>query len=232
MFCPFFMFGFRSFPMPARILKTDTQENLQIAIKEAKDVILTRGLVAIPTESFYALAVNVTDEKAIHRLIAAKKRLEKNPILILIPSIDAVNDYVDSVPVVAAKLMKQFWPGGLTLVFEARASVSSLLTAGTGKIGVRLSSHFLPTELARLAGTAITGTSANLSGQPACKTSREVMGTIGDAVDLVLDGGETQGGKGSTVLDVTVDPPLILREGMVRRDALMRFFRSGNDPIA
>jgi L-threonylcarbamoyladenylate synthase len=223
MFCPSFIFGFRSFPMPARILKTDTQEDLQIAIKEAKDVILTGGLVAIPTESFYALAVNVTDEKAIHRLAAAKKRPENNPILILIPSVDAVNDYVDSVPAVAAKLMKHFWPGGLTLVFEARASVSSLLTAGTGKIGVRLSSHFLPTELARLAGVAITGTSANLSGQPGCRNAQEVLAALGDEIDVVLDGGETQGGKGSTVLDVTVDPPLILREGMIPRDALCPF---------
>jgi L-threonylcarbamoyladenylate synthase len=212
--------------MPARILKTDTQENLQIAIKEAKDVILAGGVVAVPTESFYGLAVSAKDEGALHRLMAVKKRSEKSPILILIPSIDAVNDYVNSVPAVAAKLMKQFWPGGLTLVFEAKAGLPSLLTAGTGKIGVRLSSHFVPTELARLAGEAITGTSANLSGQAACRNAQEVMAALGNYIDSILDGGETQGGKGSTVLDVTTDPPLILREGMVSRDVLMRFLSS------
>jgi L-threonylcarbamoyladenylate synthase len=212
--------------MPARILKTDTQENLQIAIKEARDVIFAGGVVAIPTESFYGLAVNATDEKAIHRLIAVKKRPEKNPVLILIPTIDAIDDYVDSVPPVAAKLMKHFWPGGLTLVFEARASVSSLLTAGTGKIGVRLSSHPVSTELARAAGVAITGTSANLSGQPGCRNVQEVMAALGDEIDVVLDGGETQGGKGSTVLDVTTDPPQILREGMVSRHVLKPFLTS------
>jgi L-threonylcarbamoyladenylate synthase len=212
--------------MPARILKTDTQENLQIAVKEAKDLILTGGLVAIPTESFYALAVNVADEKAIHRLTAAKKRPKNSPILILIPSVDAVKNYVDSVPTVAAKLMKRFWPGGLTLVFKARATVSCLLTAGTEKIGVRLSSHFLPTELARLAGGAITGTSANLSGHPTCRNAQEVMAALGNEIDVVLDGGETQGGRGSTVLDVTVDPPLILREGMVARNGIMHLLKS------
>jgi L-threonylcarbamoyladenylate synthase len=209
--------------MAARILKTDTQEKVQIAIKDARDVILAGGVVAIPTESFYGLAVNATDEKAIHRVIAAKKRPEKNPILILISSMDAVNDYVESVPGVAAELMKQFWSGGLTLLFKAKASLPSLLTGGTGKIGVRLSSHFLPTELARLAGVAVTGTSANLSGQPACTNAQEVMDALGNEIDLILDDGETPGGKGSTVLDVTVDPAQILREGMVARDALLRF---------
>jgi L-threonylcarbamoyladenylate synthase len=210
--------------MPVRILKTDTQENLQIAIKEAANVILTGGVVAIPTESFYGLAVNATDEKAIHRLIAVKKRPEKNPVLILIPSTDAINDYVDSVPPVAAKLMKHFWPGGLTLVFEARASMSSLLTAGTGKIGVRLSSHPVPTELARVVGVAITGTSANVTGEPPCVDAEEVLKALGSQVDMILDGGETAGGRGSTVLDVTVAPPFILREGMVSRKLLIPFW--------
>jgi L-threonylcarbamoyladenylate synthase len=209
--------------MPARILKTDTQEKVQIAIKDAAKVILSGGVVALPTESFYGLAVNPGDEKAVRRLLAVKKRPESNPILILIPSMEAIHDYVDSVPPRADRLMKQFWPGGLTMVFKAKAGFPSSLTAGTGKIGIRLSSHFLPTELARLAGVAITGTSANLSGRPACKSAEEVMDTLGDALDLILDGGETQGGKGSTILDVTVDPPLILREGMVTRDALIPF---------
>ncbi len=212
--------------MSARLLNVGAEESRRLALQEAKEVILSGGVVALPTESFYGLAVNAIDEDALRCLTAAKKRPEKNPILILIPSIDAVKDYVDSVPPMADKLMKHFWPGGLTLVFRAKASLSSLLTAGTGKIGVRLSSHPVPTELSRLAGVPITGTSANLSGQPARKTAREVMDTLGDAIDLILDGGETQGGKGSTVLDVTTDPALILREGMVRRDALMRFFRS------
>jgi L-threonylcarbamoyladenylate synthase len=212
--------------MPVRILKTDSRKKHLIAIKEAADVILTGGVVAVPTESFYGLAVNVRDEKAIRRLIAVKKRPENNPILILVPSIDAVNGYVDSVPAIASKLMEHLWPGGITMVFQARASLSSLLTAATGKIGVRLSSHPVPTELSRFVGTAITGTSANLSGQPACKKAQEVMAAFGDAIDLILDGGETIGGSGSTVLDVTTDPPRILRQGLVSRDALMLLLKS------
>ncbi len=174
----------------------------------------------MPTESFYGLAVSVRDEKAILRLLALKRRPEKNPILILIPSAEALRDYVASVPPVAARLMERFWPGGLTLVFKATEGISRFLTAGTGKIGVRLSSHPVPTDLAKAAGTAVTGTSANLSGQPPCRSSREVMAALGNDVDLILDGGETPGGRGSTVLDVTSDPPELVREGMIAMEEL------------
>ncbi|UCF58001.1 MAG: Sua5/YciO/YrdC/YwlC family protein, partial [Deltaproteobacteria bacterium] len=95
-----------------------------------------------------------------------------------------------------------------------------LLTGGTGKIGVRLSSHPVATALAQAMGAPITGTSANISGQPACLSAEAVFRSLGKSVDLILDGGDTKGGKGSTILDVTVDPPVILREGMVSWERL------------
>ena len=112
------------------------------------------------------------------------------------------------------------WPGGLTLVFEAGPRTPGSLTAGTGKIGVRLSSHPIATGLAQSAGLPITGTSANVSGEPACIKAEEVSRSLGRTVDLILDGGETEGGKGSTILDITVKPPRVLREGMVSREDL------------
>ncbi|MBU2498030.1 MAG: threonylcarbamoyl-AMP synthase [Proteobacteria bacterium] len=196
---------------------------MRAAIEEAASVISAGGVVALPTESFYGLAVDAMNEKAIERLIAIKRRRDDNPILILLPSREVLPQYVAAIPDVAMRLMDHFWPGGLTMVFEAKAGISPLLTAGTGKIGVRLSSHPLPTELARLVGAAITGTSANRSGQPPCTSAQEVMDAIGDDIDLILDGGRTQGGKGSTVLDLTVDPPLVVREGMVGRETLAPF---------
>jgi L-threonylcarbamoyladenylate synthase len=214
--------------MSSLVLKTDTWESLRMALNTAKDVILSGGVVAVPTESFYGLAVSVTDEKAIHRLMLIKKRPEQNPILILISSVDDLDRYVVRVPPVAAKLIRLFWPGGLTLVFQGKENLSPMLTSGTGQIGVRLSSHPVPTELARLAGVAITGTSANVSGEPPCMSVAQVMKTIGNEIDLVIDGGETQGGKGSTVLNITVQPPEILREGIVSRELLMPFL-SGTD---
>jgi L-threonylcarbamoyladenylate synthase len=202
------------------LIKLDTENNLKTGLKRAAESILSGGVVAIPTESFYGLAVNPTDVRAIKRLFDVKKRRGDQPILLLIPSVEHLDQYVIHVPHIAHQLMNEFWPGGLTLIFDAKPSLPRELTAGTGKIGVRLSSHPIPTALAQAVGTPITGTSANISGQPACSSAKEVFRGLGDKVDLILDGGETAGGKGSTVLDVTVDPPVVVREGMVSREVI------------
>jgi L-threonylcarbamoyladenylate synthase len=173
------------------------------------------GLVAYPTESFYGLAVDATNETAVRRLFQIKKRGPDRPVLILIPSLGTLASWVATVPAVARFLMERFWPGGLTLVFEAGQAVSPLLTAGTGRIGIRLSSHPVATALTQALGAPITGTSANISGEPACRSAAEVVRALGQSVTLLLDGGRTQGTAGSTILDVTADPPEVLREGMV-----------------
>jgi L-threonylcarbamoyladenylate synthase len=165
------------------LIKLDTEGNLKIGLKKAADSILSGGVVAIPTESFYGLAVNAANSSAIQRLLDVKKRSGDQPILILIPSVEQLDQYVILIPEIARLLMNEFWPGGLTLIFEA--------------------------------GSPITATSANISGQPACSSAKEVFQYLGESVDLILDGGETAGGKGSTVLDVTIDPPVVVREGMV-----------------
>ena len=208
--------------MSSRLLKID-ERNFREVIQEAAQVIHGGGVVAVPTESFYGLAVHALDEKAIERLFAVKRRREDNPVLILIPSKEGLSSYVTEVYKKDRKLMERFWPGGLTMVFFAGPILPRSLTAGTGKIGVRLSSHSVPTELARAVGAPITGTSANRSGQPPCSTAEEVMEALGEDIDLILDGGKTAGGKGSTVLDVTTDPPVVVREGIVSRDALRPF---------
>jgi len=211
--------------MPARLLKID-EKNFGKVIQEASQVILSGGVVAVPTESFYGLAVHALKEMAIERLFAVKGRREDNPLLILIASEESLSPDVTGVSDRARSLMERFWPGGLTLVLFADPVLPVSLTAGTGKIGVRLSSHPVPRELARALGAPITGTSANRSGQPSCLTAEEVMEAVGEDIDLILDGGRTPGGRGSTVLDVTLDPPVILRQGMVSHEELFPFLRS------
>jgi L-threonylcarbamoyladenylate synthase len=201
----------------------NAERDMVTALARAAEVVLSGGVVAIPTESFYGLAVNALDEAAIRRLLAVKQIREKHPILTLVPSREALAKYVVSIPPLAKTLMQAFWPGGLTLVLNASAIVPPLLTAGTGKIGVRLSSHPVATDLAQAVGQPITGTSANVSGEPACVSAGEVLHALGKELDLILDGGMTAGGMGSTILDLTVDPPKILREGMVARDLLQTF---------
>jgi L-threonylcarbamoyladenylate synthase len=200
--------------------KVDISQDFQSAIGKAADVLLAGGVIAFPTETLYGLGVDIRNEAAISRLFKIKKRSADSPVLILIPSVESLAQYVDNVPPIALRLIELFWPGGLTLVFEAGAMVSPLLTAGTGKIGIRLSGHIVATSLARAIESAITGTSANFSGEPACRSAQEVLDCLGENVDLILDGGKTSGSIGSTVVDVTTDPLRILRQGVVAREQI------------
>jgi len=202
------------------VIRTHNEKDLRNGVDRARHIILSGGIVAFPTESFYGLAVNASDENAIGRLFKIKKRMDNMPVLVLIPSLEYLKGYVADVPEIALRLIGRFWPGGLTLLFKAGSGISPLLTSGTGKIGVRISSHPLAAALARAVDSPITGTSANISGKPGCVTAKEVYSSLGRGVDLILDGGETKGGKGSTILDVTVNPPEIIREGMISREQL------------
>jgi len=205
------------------IIHPDSFEKQEQALKKAKEILLQGGVVACPTESFYGLAVDASNEEAIRRLFALKRRAAGHPILLLIPSVELLPEYVIRIPPVAQQLINKFWPGGLTLVFEASKRISPLLTAGSDKIGRRLSNHLLATALAQAVGAPVTGTSANISGSPPCCSAKEVFVSFREGIDLIIDGGETAGGIGSTILDVTVDPPQILRSGMVQRRQLEKF---------
>ena len=202
------------------VIRTDNAEGLRNGLDRARQIILRGGIVAFPTESFYGLAGNASDEDAIRRLFKIKIRRDNSPILVLIPSLEYLEEYVADVPEIALRLIKRYWPGGLTLLFKAGSEISPLLTAGTGKIGVRISGHPVAAALTRAVGSPITGTSANISGQQGCVTAKEVCETLGIGVDLILDAGRTAGGKGSTILDVTVNPPEIIREGMISHEQI------------
>ena len=206
-----------------RIIRINSSGNFQTAIKRAAKILISGGIIAYPTETFYGLAVDATNEEAIKRLFLIKKRTPALPILILIPSVDALCRYVRRIPEIGNKLINKFWPGGLTIIFEADQKVSPILTAGSGKIGVRLSSHPVATALTREIGVPVTGTSANISGAPPCRSGSEVLISFKKGVDLILDGGKTKASPGSTIIDITVSPPQILREGMIDKSRLREF---------
>lgn len=211
------MGNFRTSPEVINVL---TEKGLQKGIETAKKTILSGGLVAFPTESFYGLGVNSLDQKAIRRLFQVKKRRSNQPILILLPSLESLDQYALNIPGTAYKLIERFWPGGLTLIFQAAPGISPLLTAGTGKIGIRLSGHPVAAALVKAVGLPLTATSANLSGRPPCSGADEVLKSLGQSIDIILDGGRTTGKIGSTLMDVTVDPPQVLRQGMVGRSLI------------
>ena len=133
---------------------------------------------------------------------------------------------VEEIPVSAQILMKTFWPGPLTMVFKASPSVLPRLTADTRKIGIRISSHPLARILAGELGGPLTATSANLSGDLECSSADAVVRALGDLPDAVIDSGKTPGGAGSTILDITVFPPRILREGVISGDFILSALNS------
>ena len=176
------------------------------------------GLIALPTESFYGLAVAPFDERALAKLWQVKDRSEGKPILVLIGEGLQLAPFVRSIPPAATVLMNAFWPGPLTIVFPAAGGLSDAVTAGTGSVGIRLSASQPLVDLLRRVGP-VTGTSANREGMPPPRTVEEVQHNLGDALDLIVDAGPTPGGRPSTVIDVQ-GPIRIIREGAIERGAI------------
>jgi len=184
------------------------------ALGEAALVLARGGLVAFPTETFYGLGAGALDRAAIRRIFGLKGRPETKPLLLLVDSI-GMAEAVGEVGARARALMVRHWPGALTLVLRARPGVPIEVTAGTRTVGVRLSPHPVALGLVRALRAPVTAPSANPSGLEPPTTASAVLAYFGDAIDLVLDGGGTAGGEPSTVLDTTVDPPRVLRQGAV-----------------
>jgi L-threonylcarbamoyladenylate synthase len=198
------------------ILKVDQHTSRsEEVISQAAQIILSGGVLAFPTETFYGLAALASDREAIERVYLLKRRSPDKSISILIAELVELQNWVESIPAEAHHLAARFWPGPLTLVFAAARHLPTNLTAATGKVGVRISSHPTARALVQAVGVPITATSANLSGEPNCRSSAEVLAQMGADLEAVLDAGLTPGGKVSTIADVTIRPPKILRTGAI-----------------
>lgn len=197
------------------------------SLREASRVVQEGGVIAFPTETFYGLGAWPFNAHAVQRVFDLKGRaLQAAPILVLIRSRIDLEALTSEITPTAERLMETYWPGPLTLVFRASGSVPSVLTAGTGTIGIRLSAHADVQHLLAAVGGPLTGTSANRSGQPPAATADDVDRTVGMDVDLILNGGETPGGLPSTVVDTTVAPPRLVREGRVPKASLLSLIGS------
>ena len=197
------------------------------SLREAAGIVRRGGVIAFPTETFYGLGACPFDARAVQRLFDLKGRSPRTaPILVLIRSRADLGQLVSEITPAAERLMDACWPGPLTLVFRAAAAVPSVLTAGMGTIGVRLSASSDVQRLLEAIGGPLTGTSANRTGQPPATTVDEVERALGDGVDAILNGGVTPGGLPSTVVDTTVDPPRLLREGRVPTASLRSVLNS------
>lgn len=206
---------------PSSIRKVNPRKPEPEVIAEAAAVIKKGGVIVFPTRCLYGLGADAMNPDAVERIFEIKQRPGHNPILVLIDSRKQLEMMVETIPPAAEAIAAAFWPGRVTLVFEARDSLSERLIGRSGKIGVRLAGHPAAAAIVRQFKGPVTGTSANLSGRPGCYRLSDLDSRIGGQVDLILDAGRLRGGFGSTVVDVTVDPPRILREGEVTADQIM-----------
>ena len=198
-----------------RVVAVDPDRPDQSVMRAAGARIATGALVAFPTESFYGLGADALDAAAVTRVFAVKGRPDDKPLLVLVDGIDMVTELAAAIPDGARALMARHWPGPLTLVLRASARVPAGLTGGTGTVGVRLPGHAVARALVAAAARPITAPSANPSAAAPPRTAAVVRDYFEGRVELILDGGETAGGAGSTVADCTVWPPRILRQGPV-----------------
>lgn len=205
------------------LVKFQSQEQIQLAA----EILRRGGVVAFPTDTLYGLGADATNEMAVKRIFQVKKRPTDLPLPLLVADMSQLSQVAAFVPELAWRLARCFLPGGLTLVLPKAEAVSSIITAGSSTVAVRIPAHPVALALIRSLGSPITGTSANLSGRPAPSTAQEVYQQLGEEVDLILDGGRCPGGVESTVVDVSGEAPLILRQGAVSREDIEKaLFRS------
>ncbi|MDI6854456.1 MAG: L-threonylcarbamoyladenylate synthase [Deltaproteobacteria bacterium] len=183
--------------------------------EEANRLISSGRIIALPTETFYALAAHPFQEKALERLFDIKERPPEKPVLLLIANPAMLTLVATGLPEPGAALIKNFWPGPLTLILSARPELSGRLTGGTGTVGVRQPRQSVTGRLIHFLGHPVTGTSANRSGRPSLASALEVEEEFGEEVDLILDAGPCPGGLPSTIVDLSRQPPRLVRPGAI-----------------
>lgn len=208
--------------MKAEIVAMTAQAIDEKAIARGGEILKKGGLVAFPTETVYGLGGNALDPMASKKIYAAKGRPSDNPLIVHIAEIDALAPIVKSVPEKAKILSKKFWPGPLTMIFEKSDLVPLETTGGLQSVAVRFPSDPIAAALVRAAGGYVAAPSANTSGRPSPTTAQHVEEDLGDAIDMIIDGGAVGIGLESTIVDFTEEVPVVLRPGYISLEMLQQ----------
>ena len=202
----------------ASVNKLSTE--IQTQIEKGISILKQGGLVAFPTDTVYGLGASMNIHQAVERIYEAKERPRNMALPLLLARASQISEVAEFVPPIAWLLIRNFLPGALTIVLYKSSLVPDIVTAGGETVAVRIPDHCIPVTLIEGAGVPIVGTSANPSGQPSPLTADEVCSQLGDKIDLIIDGGRCLGGRESTIVDVTGEKPVILREGAISREEL------------
>ena len=206
--------------MTAEILSTHTPALFAAAVKRAAELLRASEVVALPTETVYGLAANAFDEKAVAKIFRIKGRPVNNPVIVHVAALAMVKRCTNDWPGNADKLAGAFWPGPLTLVLPRAKEIPDLVVAGGATVGVRWPGHPFIQAVIRRCGFPLAAPSANLSSRVSPTNAEHVRQQLGGKIPLIVDGGQSQVGIESTVLDLTVSPPQILRPGMIHAESL------------
>ena len=198
----------------ACVVKIDPENPDGSAIESAARALKNGSLVIFPTETVYGIAANLSDEKAIDRLYRIKDRPKDKPLTVHISSMAMIEKMGCILTKKASRLIKKFWPGPLTIILKSKSGPT---------VGFRMPANKIALELIRSAGIPIVAPSANLSGKAAPLSAEDAMLDLSEKVDIVLDGGRTSIGVESTVVDLTVTPPKVLREGAISTGDIMKY---------
>ncbi len=201
------------------VLPTDTPEQFKAAVSKVTALLRRGEVVALPTETVYGLAANALNSVAVARIFELKGRPANNPIIVHVSSVEMARECVSDWPPLASKLAGAFWPGPLTLVLPRASNIPDAITAGGPTVGLRWPSHPLIQAVIRECGFPLAAPSANLSNQISPTTAEHVRRSLD--VKLIVDGGPSHVGIESTVLDLTVDPPAILRPGIIHAESIL-----------
>lgn len=206
--------------MNTEIIKIDP-DNIDMAlIDRAAEIIRRGGLVVFPTETVYGLGANTFDPRAVAGIYAAKGRPSDNPLISHVCSLEQAEELASEIPDRARRLMEHFWGGPLTVILKRKSGVPDIVSAGLDTVSIRFPSHSVAYELIKRAGVPIAAPSANLSGSPSPTTARHAIYDMDGRVDMIIDGGDSFIGVESTVVDMTLDVPTVLRPGAITAEEI------------
>ena len=194
---------------------------------EAVESLRSGGIIAIPTDTVYGLAADPFNPDAVQRLYTVKGRPDGKPIPLVLSSVNDIQSVAQNLPGFFFYLTDRYWPGGLTIVVEAK-DLLPVLTAGGNTVGVRIPDNPLLLQILRAFGGPAAITSANLSGEPPATCPEEINAALTSRIDLIVDGGKTPGPIPSTVYDISVSPPVIRRQGVISEETLTKEFACYN----
>ena len=207
--------------MLTNIKNVDNDVNNEKHYSQAIELLQQGEVVAFPTETVYGLGAVATNERAVAKIFEAKGRPSDNPLIVHVGTIEEITRYVTHIPEIARQCMEAFWPGPLTLVLEAKPNtLASNVTAGLSTVGLRMPNHPVALALLQELGEPVAAPSANKSGKPSPTKAQHVADDLNGIIPMVIDGGATGIGLESTVLDMTLTPPVILRPGGVTKEML------------